>query len=533
MTQHARAIPSASQRHPATAALTTPAIAVVMVTWNRTAEARRAIESVLSQHGIDLGTVHLVVIDNASTDGTTQALTRWLSPERTIVNETARAHEPVFATTATDKTNSAGLASVTLVRNMENLGGTGGFNTGFQVVERVLATHTNIDFLWLLDDDAEADHNALASLLATADGDPNAGLIGSRAVDIADRRTTYETTIYYDQHRGRMGETPHAGHRLEADHRAWVEGVGDTRGDRAFTGVREVDVVSACSMLARWSVVRGVGYWDSRYFIYCDDADWCLRVGRAGHRVVCDLDAVVYHTPWFRKLTPTRRYYAERNAIWTMRKGLSGRALRRSTAEWMRSILRESLAAGLRRRRFQAEILRRTALDAATNHQGKLDHTEPPHEELESAINRLGLNRPDAHIVVLCCTPEQHELAGSILAQLQDGHGQPSITVISRDGSGPGDIIYHPSMRSRLSSQSKLLLRPPDACIVFDSHNDFPLLRCPPTIHIDRRTPDQCQIERDGIRGRLAFFARWTATAFRATWYCLRSPKQQPKAPFG
>ena len=58
--------------------------------------------------------------------------------------------------------------------------------------------------------------------------------------------------------------------------------------------------------------------WDYRYFIYCDDADWCLRFARAGFKVVCNLDAVVYHTPWFQKLTPARLYYSQRNIVWVI-----------------------------------------------------------------------------------------------------------------------------------------------------------------------------------------------------------------------
>ncbi len=513
----------------------TATVAVVMVTWNRESEARRAIESVLAQRGVDLGRVHLVVVDNASTDGTTDTLTDWLTPERLVSNDTDRAHEPAFATTNTERTNSAGLASVTLVRNTANLGGTGGFNTGFQTVERLLASNTNIDYLWLLDDDAVADTNALASLLRTAEDEPGAGLIGSRAVDIADRTTTYETTIYYDPTQGRMAETPHAGHRLEGDHGDWIAGVGDSRGTHDFTGVREVDIASACSMLARWSIVQQVGYWDSRYFIYCDDADWCLRVGRSGAKVLCDLDAVVYHTPWFQKLTPTRLYYAERNAIWTMRKGLTGRALRTSTMRWMRSVLRASLAAGLRRRLFHAEILRRTALDAITNHAGKLDIAEPPHEPIIDALWRLNLDRPDARLAFLCMTPNQIELARTIKATLREHLNIrcPIAINIARNDAGTGDITYAPSTKSRIYRQIPLLTTPPDACFVLDNTNDFPLLRCPVSLHVDHRNPDQCQVEHDTALRRIAFFARWSVTAARAVWYTLRNTPQRPEPPFG
>lgn len=523
--------------HTAEDALASPSVAIIMVTWNRSAMVRRAIESVLAQRGVDLGAVHLVVIDNASTDGTTNELDRWLTPERTIENTTAHAHEPSFASTSTHEANSAGLSSVTLVRNAANLGGTGGFNTGFQVVERFIATPRPVDFVWLLDDDAVADEHALAALVDAAAADQHTGIVGSRAVDIADRRTTYETTIYYDPARGRMADTPHEGHRLEADHRAWASAIGGTRGDRDFTGVREVDVASACSLLARWSVVERIGYWDSRYFIYCDDADWCLRVGRAGFRVVCALDAVVYHTPWFEKLTPTRRYYAERNAVWTMRKGLSGRALRRSTASWMHAILRESLAAGLRRRRFQAEILRRTAHDAAVNRPGKLDYAEPQREPLRDALRRLDLMQRNATIVLFCSTPEQRELAATVMDAIErDDADAPRFIFMTRKSEGQttdANVMHRLAAQSDVWARRSFFARTPEACIVFDLTNDVPLLRCPITLHIDHRTPEQCQVERDGVISRVAFVGRWCITAARAAWYCIRMPRQRPEAPFG
>ena len=86
-------------------------------------------------------------------------------------------------------------------------------------------------------------------------------------------------------------------------------------------------------MLARWGGVKKVGFWDYRYFIYCDDADWCLRFAQAGYRVVLSLDAVVYHTPWHHKLTPARAYYAMRNIMWVLRKVLPLETQKREVQE--------------------------------------------------------------------------------------------------------------------------------------------------------------------------------------------------------
>ncbi|MEO1007954.1 MAG: glycosyltransferase [Planctomycetota bacterium] len=546
-----------------------PHIAVVIVTWNRADEVRRSIESVRRQRGVDLAALHLVVVDNASTDGTSDALEAWLRPERIVSNDTPRADAPAFVATEHDAANTAGFGSATIVRNHRNLGGTGGFNTGFLAVERILETAlraaaaarnghgapqpAGIEYVWLLDDDAEADDGALASLLRTAAADSAAVLVGSRAVDIHDRESTFETTIYYDQRRGLMSDTPPPEHRLATAHDEWVREVGGTRGTRRFAGVREVDVVSACSMLVRWSAASAVGYWDSRYFIYCDDADWCLRIGRAGHRVVCNLDAVVYHTPWFHKLTPTRLYYSQRNAVWTMAKGLSGAAQRRSMLRWMGSILCDALAASFRRRLFHAEIIRRTAADIATNRGGKLDGLEPDREPVLAALDRASALRSNATVLALCMTGEQVRLAERLVTHaterliaedrpadqprwifmVRNDAEDPAAGTAVRAEARPERLIYAATTRSRLRRQWRLLRSPPAACVVFNQTNDVPLLRCPWTLHADGRDVSVVQAERDTLAARAGLWLRWLGTLAASLWFVARSPRQVPPPPFG
>jgi len=248
-------------------------------------------------------------------------------PDAIVDNPTAAAHEPAFAAADPDCDWEPAhpFASLTIIRNRHNLGGCGGFNTGLAFLEARLERPDNpLDYAWLVDDDVDLPETALSQLTKTAQADRSIGLVGSRTVDFADRETTIETTIYFDYENGWMGPDPTPAHPRFEEHRRWVEAAGGTRGKLAFSGVRDVDVVSACSLLARWSAIGRVGFWDSRYFIYCDDADWCLRFPKAGFRVVLDLDAVVYHTYWLSKLTPVRAYYSQRNLIWLIQKNFSG-----------------------------------------------------------------------------------------------------------------------------------------------------------------------------------------------------------------
>lgn len=548
----ARPIPSRPVEVPAeTARPTDPNIAVVIVTWNR----RQAVSVVLAaiaRQRYPADRLDAVVIDNASTDGATAALVEHWRPERIIDNPTPAADQPDFRPrpTTPGPGNHGGFRSLTIVRNTENHGGCGGFNTGLAFVEQVLDApgRDRPDYVWLVDDDVDLPPDALRRLVTTGESDERIGLIGSRTVDFHDRTTTLETTIYFDAAEGRMAPDAPPGHRLHADHRAWAARAGGTRGQRPFTGVREVDVVSACSLLARWSAVKKVGFWDRRFFIYCDDADWCLRFARAGYRVVCDLDAVVYHTYWIQKLTPARAYYSERNRLWMSQKAMPKDRLRRAVVRATGGMLLASRKAATHCRLFHAEILRRTVHDLVTGRGGKLDDEGPPFRPLLDCFEQAGALSPRAEVLVMCSHAESITWADDLRARLTHAmidagviHRQPRWTYLVRDGvpdpnggahpeHRPARIVFNPNRRSKWRVQRAWLRRPPDAVVVFDQHNDFPLIRSRWNIHVDRRRPGEGQAERDGLRPRLKFFVRWCVTALRSAWHGLRVKPAAPGA---
>jgi GT2 family glycosyltransferase len=519
-------------------------IAVIIVTWNRKQVASDAIAAV-SRQAFDLSCVDVLVIDNASEDGTLDALRERWSPERVVHNGTTRAHVPDFdagAERLSPRSNKGGFRSLTIVRNRENMGGCGGFNTGFAAIERILgAGDREPDYVWLLDDDTDLPAGALPRLVRTAEGDPTIGLVGSRTVDIGDRQTTIETTIYFDPEQGTMGPEPAEGHPRAGAHRAWVERTGGTRGRGEFHGVRDVDVVSASSLLARWSAVKKVGLWDKRFFIYCDDADWSLRFARAGYRVVCDMDAVVYHVYWLAKLTPTRAYYSQRNLIWMLQKALDRPRRRGVLARRIGSTLRDSRKAASHARLIHAEAMRRAVLDATTNRGGRLDVEEPAFVPLAAAFGSCGVG--EGSVVAVMCTREgMIEQAEAVRAQVESS-GAGSIRSVRWiyfcpvhlaeaariAGRLPSDSRiqirrFEATRLSKWRSQRDLVLRPAAATIVFDNSNEFPFIRSRWNIHIDQRRAGQAQVEADGLGRRVAFMVRWGWTALLAGIHVLRDP---------
>lgn len=516
-----------------------PNVAVLMVTWNRKEMVAQVLED-LSRQSFPADRMDVVVCDNASTDGTLEHLRARFSPERVVENPTTRAHKPAFKPPREARgANTLGFRSLTVIRNSANLGGCGGFNTDLAFVERVLdgpASAARPDYVWLVDDDVRMPRETCERLIATAESDERIGLVGTRTVHIEKPAETIESTIYFNPATGLMADEPHPGHRLESSHRQWIATVGGPKGEREFHGVREVDVVSACSMLARWSAVKRVGFWDWRYFIYCDDADWCLRFAKLGFRVMLDLDATVHHTPWHHKLTPARLYYAQRNVVWMMEKVLDPARLRRVVARRLFALLRDAMHAMVMRRQFHAEIIRRTAEDICRNRAGKLDFDGPPAEEIGPALERAGLLDPQARIAFLCCDPRSLRWSEAFRGAVRThaarrGKPQPTFVEIVRNDvpgaeqAAPAEverILYSARWRSRLRRQLSLLRRRPRAAVVFEQVNDFPLLCGGWNIHSEPRSPERCRIERDGPGVRAAFTLRWIRTALRCGLYAAR-----------
>ncbi len=550
-----------------------PRVAVLIVTWNRKEMAVAALEAVRRQE-FPRDRLDVIVVDNASTDGTLEALAARFRPDVIVDNPTASAVACDFRPRPVGERlgNTAGFASLTIVRNTENLGGCGGFNTGLTYVERSLVADHGArslgpapiegpeggrsggsdrpEFVWLVDDDADLPADALPRLVAGMRSDANIGLVGSRTVDLRDRRTTIESTIYQERSTGVFTDQPDAEHPRRAEHDAWVATVGGTKGRRSFSGLRDVDIVSACSLLARWSAVQRVGFWDHRYFIYCDDADWCLRFARAGYRVVVNLDAVVFHTPWHHKLTPARLYYAQRNLLWTIQKNLDPGRLRAVLRLRARVLRRQALEAGLCHRLPHAEVIRRSLDDGVRGRGGRLEMKAPPPiplgEITRTLTSGLAAGRP-LRVAFVLTRPIALDWASGLRKRLAEalGPGRPVewFEFERNDVPGAHELgvpenvrreIYAPHFKSHLRRQFALLKRRADLVVIFDGAADLPLVRSPRWIlHIDSGRPTEGVLERGGLRPRLAFLGRWLATAWRAHGWVARVRPGGPDGKYG
>ncbi len=103
-------------------------IVAVVVTYNRKESLLKCIDALRHQHG---AATDILVVDNASTDGTAETLAPLMETGQILYRNTG-----------------------------ENLGGAGGFNFGMR-----LAVEAGYDRLWVMDDDCIPDPSALSALL--------------------------------------------------------------------------------------------------------------------------------------------------------------------------------------------------------------------------------------------------------------------------------------------------------------------------------------------------------------------------------
>ena len=249
-----------------------PVVAIV-VTFNRKQWLRECIDSLLSQ----TSPCDLLIIDNASTDGT-------------------------FETLRED--GILGHRRVNYVRRSENSGGAGGFAAG---VEAALAN--GWEWFWLMDDDALPDPVALEKLIGHAT-DTNSAY-GSAAVARGDgaQRLCSPASASYDRRAHRQVEYLRDLDRVESV--TWIIFVG-------FFIHREM--------------VEKIGFPLAELFIYWDDLEYSERVKRHGGKLLLIKESLIFHPvpktatirvlnlkAQYRSLSPWKLYYEVRNKIYIMK----------------------------------------------------------------------------------------------------------------------------------------------------------------------------------------------------------------------
>jgi GT2 family glycosyltransferase len=294
---------------------TGPRVTAIVVSYNTRDHLLRCLASLGVHGGSSLETI---VVDNASTDGSVEAV-------------------------------AARFPDVRVLANAANLGFSRANNLGLRAARGELVL--------VLNSDCEVRPGALGALCGVLDARPDVAIVGPRTVgtDGAPQVSFGPAlTPLAEWRQGRL-----------------VRGVkaGDPAALRRATALaaqeQEPDWVSASCFLARKGALDAVGGFDESFFLYEEDVDLCIRVREAGGRIVYTPAAeVVHHLGRSMDQAPTLarlEYHRSHLRVYGKHNSAAERALLRAWMagraawDWLRA---GSGEAGRQRRAEQSAILR-------------------------------------------------------------------------------------------------------------------------------------------------------------------------------
>jgi GT2 family glycosyltransferase len=361
-------------------------VVAVVVTWNRRDLLRESLDALAAQtHPVDV-----VVVDNASTDGTADLL----------------------------RSDYPHLPRVVLGGNT---GGAGGFAAGI-----ASALTLAPDLLWLLDDDTVPEPTAAERLVAAwASYEPGRpALVASRVVWTDGRDHPMNTP------RRKPGASTEELRRAEA------------------VGCMPIRSASFVSIMCDADVVRARGVPVADYFLWNDDFEYSTRLVRGGVGLYCPDSVVVHKTKTFGSTDadPGERFFYEvRNKVWMFTRSHSleplekalygGSTVRRWAKTLARSTDRTTLLRGLGRG-VAAGIAHgprgnATVLGEAGWEGPRWDGREPPGR---------GAKEPFSLLMAVYAGDDPSFLRDAFVSTVHDQTRRPDEVVLVQDGPVPDTL---------------------------------------------------------------------------------------------
>ena len=249
-----------------------PKVIILVLNWNRKDLTMACVESLNALH---YDNYEIVVLDNFSEDGSEQAI---------------REKFP----------------SVTVIQNGANLGYAEGNNRGMR-----WALAHGADYIFILNNDTEADRECLANLVQVAESDSGIGILGPRPFSYSEKEKALKYTYALNEENLVANCTPKKEDESARD-----------RGSYQL-----VDWIQGDAFFVRRKVLETIGFFDPKYFFGFEEIDFCCTARKAGFKL-----GVVKLAKFWRmdggtmaRESPLRARYVARNElllIWKHAKGM-------------------------------------------------------------------------------------------------------------------------------------------------------------------------------------------------------------------
>lgn len=251
-----------------------PSVAIILVNWNSYEVTN---DCILSLKKIDYPNYKIILVDNASADGSGKKL---------------QSDHPDILTLLSD----------------QNLGFTGGNNIGFRY-----SMENNFDYSMMLNNDTFVEPDFLSKLIRCIETSETTGAVQPRIHFNHNRQLVWNGGSYFN--------------------RLW--GFTYTKGENRLPGKihlinKKVDWITGCAFLVRNSVLKETGLLAENMFMYSEDVDLSFRIRKKGHQLMYVADALIYHIAGMSNKSKTKgkegfvnpivHYLNQRNRIWLLKR---------------------------------------------------------------------------------------------------------------------------------------------------------------------------------------------------------------------
>jgi GT2 family glycosyltransferase len=214
-------------------------IYIILVNYNGYKD---TIECVNSLKKINYNNYKIIIVDNASSDDSAKILKQKLN-------------------------------DCEIIKSKKNLGFAGGNNLGIKY-----ALNHNANYIMLLNNDTLVNTDFLGVMFNSFNRDNKIGLVGCKIMYYPKKNIIWYGGGYID----------------------WFKFIGVHNGMKEVDkgqcdNEKEIDFMTGCCMLIKREVFEKVGFLSEDYFMYFEDADFCVKLKNIGYKIWYNPNAIIYH----------------------------------------------------------------------------------------------------------------------------------------------------------------------------------------------------------------------------------------------
>ncbi len=209
-------------------------VIIIIATWNKKKLLKECLKSLKKQ---TFNNFRIIVVDNASSDGTVRFLNKYYP-------------------------------NVKIIELGKNLGFSKAVNKGIKV--------SKTEYIILLNNDTVVDKNFVKYLVASLDKNKYYCACTAKMIDFKNRDIVLS-----------------AGDMMNNFGQSFSRGLGDDI--RKWDKAEEVFLVTGGASIFRKKTFDKIGYFDEDFFVYGEDTDWCFRAQITGYKFYYEPKAIAYH----------------------------------------------------------------------------------------------------------------------------------------------------------------------------------------------------------------------------------------------